>query len=303
MAWDVSAHCPTLNATHTDAGRLSLSIPILDAQRRVIALLGGRPRGDAWDRDVADEAEAAMRKLQPKIRLSKAKLRHRRAQTQFAAIACGVSHGGGQLEPAEISVGAANRRVTDALLAHVAFTRIVGFTAALFALWAPNLCNYYLSTRAALGSWKPTMRWNFPSSPFAACTWNFCAAVCTLHLDFANLAWGWCAITALGKFNPDRGGHLILWDLKLVIRFPPGSTIFIPSALLRHSNTGIQRGEQRSSFVQYTADGLFRWVDNEFMTNDDFDATASPEDHSARAGRARERWQTGLNMFSIVDDL
>ncbi|KAJ7201301.1 hypothetical protein GGX14DRAFT_371250, partial [Mycena pura] len=93
-----------------------------------------------------------------------------------------------------------------------------------------------------LSSWNPTMRWKFSRSPFAACTWNFCAAICALHLDFANLAWGWCAITALGNFNPDRGGHLILWNLKLVVRFPPGSTIFIPSALLRHSNTSIQRG-------------------------------------------------------------
>ncbi|KAJ7191701.1 hypothetical protein GGX14DRAFT_380823 [Mycena pura] len=301
MAWNVSGRCP--EARRTNAGWFSLSIPILDAQKRVVALLGGRPRGDAWDRDVADEADAAMYKLQPKIRLPKAKLKHRRAQTQFAAVARGVSHGGGRLAPAEVAVGAANRRVTDVLLAHSAFTRIVGFTTALFALWAPNLCNYYLSTRAALSSWQPTTRWNFANSPFAACTWNFCAAVCALHLDFENLAWGWCAITALGKFNPDRGGHLILWDLKLVIRFPPGSTIFIPSALLRHSNTGIQRGERRSSFVQYTAGGLFRWVDNEFMTNNDFDATASPESRLARAERARERWQKGLNMFSIIDDL
>ena len=88
-----------------------------------------------------------------------------------------------------------------------------------------------------------------------------------------------------------------------MVRFPPGSTIFIPSALLRHSNTGIQRGERRSSFVQYTAGGLFRWVDNEFMSNDDFDATASLESRLARAGRARERWQKGLNMFSMIDDL
>ncbi|KAJ7223219.1 hypothetical protein GGX14DRAFT_557800 [Mycena pura] len=43
----------------------------------------------------------------------------------------------------------------------------------------------------------------------------------------------------------------------------------------------------------------FRWVNNEFMTNADFDATASPKDHLARAERARERWQKGLSMFSV----
>jgi hypothetical protein len=64
------------------------------------------------------------------------------------------------------------------------------------------------------------------------------------HLDFANLAWGWCAITALGDFDPDKGGHLILWDLKLIIRFPPGSTILIPSTLIHHSNTSIHPHEK-----------------------------------------------------------
>ncbi|KAJ7624191.1 hypothetical protein B0H17DRAFT_1151319 [Mycena rosella] len=57
---------------------------------------------------------------------------------------------------------------------------------------------------------------------------------------FVN-AWGWCSITALGDFDPNKGGHLILWDLRLAIRFPPGSTILIPSALLHHSNVAIQQ--------------------------------------------------------------
>ncbi|KAJ7760243.1 hypothetical protein DFH07DRAFT_957619 [Mycena maculata] len=54
--------------------------------------------------------------------------------------------------------------------------------------------------------------------------------------------WGWCSIVTLGNFKPDKGGHLILWDLCLIIGSPPGSTIFIPSAILRHSNVPIQQG-------------------------------------------------------------
>jgi hypothetical protein len=119
---------------------------------------------------------------------------------------------------------------------------------------------YYTAQMALLALWKPLRR-NFPGSIFAACNFNFGPrAVCASHIDFANLAWGWCTIMALGDFDPDRGGHLILWDLRLVIRFPPGSTILIPSALIRHSNVPIQDHEYRASFVQYTASGLFRWV-------------------------------------------
>ncbi|KAJ8079988.1 hypothetical protein PM082_016814 [Marasmius tenuissimus] len=36
------------------------------------------------------------------------------------------------------------------------------------------------------------------------------------HRDHLNWAFGWCAITALGDFDPTRSARLILWELKLV---------------------------------------------------------------------------------------
>jgi hypothetical protein len=55
---------------------------------------------------------------------------------------------------------------------------------------------------------------------------------------------------------------------QLVIEFPPGSTILIPSSILSHSNTAVDDQEHRYSFTQYAAGGLFRWVDNGFRTLD-----------------------------------
>ncbi|KAJ7740928.1 hypothetical protein DFH07DRAFT_778246 [Mycena maculata] len=92
---------------------------------------------------------------------------------------------------------------------------------------------------------NPSLPRNFNEfiSVFATATFNFGLRTIMLpHLDFVNLAWGWCSIVTLGNFKPDKGGHLILWDLCLIIGFPPGSTIFIPSAILRHSNVPIQQG-------------------------------------------------------------
>ncbi|KAJ7212327.1 hypothetical protein B0H12DRAFT_1205797 [Mycena haematopus] len=170
-------------------------------------------------------------------------------------------------------------------------------------MWAPALFAFYTVQMALLTAWKP-MRRCFPGSVFAACTFNFGPhTVCAPHLDFANLSWGWCAITALGDFDPDVGGHLILWDLRLVIRFPPGSTILLPSALIRHSNVAIQRHEHRCSFVQYTAGGLFRWIRNGFKTDEAWQATASAEQKAAREVERQGRWKEGLKMFSIIDDL
>ena len=59
------------------------------------------------------------------------------------------------------------------------------------------------------------------------------------HVDTKNLAQGWCFITPLRRFNHKQGGHLVLWSLGLVIDFPSGSTVLIPSSLFVHSNTPI----------------------------------------------------------------
>ncbi|KAF8218371.1 hypothetical protein K438DRAFT_1901141 [Mycena galopus ATCC 62051] len=192
--------------------------------------------------------------------------------------------------------------VTDELLEDPDINRIVGWINLLFFLWAPKLYNVYEKAREALEC--PSLRWNFVKTVFAACTFNFGPqAITRLHLDFGNLAWGWCAITALGWFDPDLGGHLILWDLRLVVRSPPGSTVFIPSAIIRHSNVPIRPHEIRSSFTQYTAGGLFRWIRNGFMTDEQYERTASASDQAARAAEATTRWEEGMDMFSKIDDL
>jgi hypothetical protein len=75
-----------------------------------------------------------------------------------------------------------------------------------------------------------------------------------------NLAYGWCTITALGRFDPKKGGHLVIPELRLAIEFPPGSSILIPSAALTHYNLDICKEETRGSVTQFSAGGLFRWV-------------------------------------------
>ncbi|KAJ7650542.1 hypothetical protein FB45DRAFT_732434, partial [Roridomyces roridus] len=174
----------------------------------------------------------------------------------------------------------------------------------LFAIWAPKIYQYYALSRVLLEVWRK-MVWNFPGtkSVWAACALNFSRACTKRHRDFGNLAVGWCSITALGNFNPDLGGHLILWDLKLVIRFPPGATILIPSALIEHSNVSIQQGEVRHSFTQYTAGGLFRWISQDYMTKETFLATASEERKARYQEEQATRWERGMQMFSMIDDL
>ncbi|KAJ7119323.1 hypothetical protein C8R43DRAFT_1137018 [Mycena crocata] len=282
----------------------SLTIPLLDRERRVIAVLGGMPRDVLGWKTVTDGAFQLLQDGLHRIRLTDDQLHHRRAQEAFAALARGWSHGGGQTEPGELCVNVANKKLTDELLAHDYFKRLAQFATILFAMWAPLLFAFYQAQMALLAAWKPTMRRNFAGSVFAACTFNFGPrAITAPHLDFANLAWGWCAITALGCFDPDLGGHLILWDLRLVIRFPPGSTILLPSALIRHSNVPIRAHERRASFTQYTAGGLFRWIRNGFQTDEAFEYSVSMEEKVAREAETESRWEEGVKMFSVLEDL
>ena len=148
------------------------------------------------------------------------------------------------------------------------------------------------------------LRQNFPRSVWACITINFGPrTICYKHRDFGNLPFGWCAITALGRFDPNRGGHLVLWECGLVIRFPPGSTILIPSAIINHSNTTIAEHETRYSVTQYTAGAIFRWVQHGCRLDEKYYSSLS------RAGvrKAKEansrRWREGVELWSKVGDL
>lgn len=111
-----------------------------------------------------------------------------------------------------------------------------------------------------------------------------------------------CSIQALGDFDPKLGGHLILWEIKKVVEFPPGSLVLIPSATITHSNTPIQPGETRTLFTQFCAGALFRYVDNGFRT----EAALKKEDPVAYQRMREEkdgRWQMGLGLLSRLGDL
>jgi hypothetical protein len=130
---------------------------------------------------------------------------------------------------------------------------------------------------------------------FGPATW------CYRHTDWGNLAYGLCVITSAGNFDSTCDSHLILWECGLVIEFPPGASIIIPSATISHSNVPIQLCETRYSFAQYAAGGLFRWVEHIFQRR-----RATPMDRrrmSAERVRREGRKKFGLSLFSTMDEL
>ncbi|KAK7446674.1 hypothetical protein VKT23_014369 [Stygiomarasmius scandens] len=271
--------------------------PVVDSTGRVVGVLGGRPRGENWS-DLMSTAAGAIATTAKELAFTVKQTDNGRGD--FPAVAVGIAHGGGRKHPGNVRQrDAASLTRLSGLVAMQCFQSIVGFANCLFQAYAPDIYLYYLECMRQLKSRNPHLRWHFGDSAFASCTVNFRpATVSRPHKDSANLSFGWCAITALGSFDPDKGGHLILWELGLIIRFPPGSTILIPSALITHSNTPIQDGETRYSFVQYSASGLFRWVYNGFKSDIDFEASATPAQRAKCDEDRQNRWKNGVEMFS-----
>ena len=115
---------------------------------------------------------------------------------------------------------------------------------AAFQLFVPRLYKFYDSILTSVCSHNPKLKRNYDNNVFAAMTMNLGPQTVTrMHVDHLNIPFGWCVITAIGDFDHTRGGHLILWELKLVIEFPAGSPIFIPSAVISHSNVAVQPEE------------------------------------------------------------
>lgn len=172
------------------------------------------------------------------------------------------------------------------------------------AYYAPKLFSYYVRTLRKLYASDPDIQPPFDGSIFPNHSPNTSSrATAYMHNDHANLAFGWCGLSSLGDFDHTKGGHLILQQLGVVVEFPPGSTILLPSATVTHGNTPISPHEKRASLVHYAAGGLFRWVEYGMRSW----KTLKAEDPEEAARLWKERRNTrlsfALSLFSKVDEL
>ncbi|KAJ7818941.1 hypothetical protein B0H13DRAFT_1921973 [Mycena leptocephala] len=273
--------------------------PIVDAHGRIVAVLAGQPR----DRSYAEATQRAFQAIcnaGAQARFPAAMRNHRRGL--FAAMNIGLCYGEGQTTPCWLN-NKEYTAVADGLLADPDIGRMAGFADAAFAMWVPRLHSYYREYDAKLRKHHPHLRRPFPHSTFFTANFNFGRNVWTFkHRDVLNLAFGWCAIQALGRFDATKGGHLVLWDLRLVIEFPAGALILVPSATIAHSNVPVSDDEERTSFTQYSPGGVFRYVDNGFRTVNEL-AEADPAEYERLMELKERRWEMGLGLLSTMDEL
>ncbi|KAJ7834144.1 hypothetical protein B0H14DRAFT_2363952 [Mycena olivaceomarginata] len=287
-------HLPSLQRTDCLS---SAARPLVDNAGRIFAVLAGQPDDSEWRAAVARaydsiKTEGSNAQFPPAMRC------HRRGL--FAAINVGLVYGKGQRIPTWLD-NKQHTSVVDRLLGNPDVNRLANFASC--NLWAPRLHSHYVENNAKFRIHLPHLQRPFPKSVFSSAAFNFGPRVCTFkHRDVCNLPFGWCAIQSLGTFDATKGGHLVLWDLKLVVEFPAGALILLPSATLAHSNTPIEDGQERISFTQFTGGGLFRWIDNGGRTAEEL-ARDDPAEYARLMAKRETRWQEGLSYFSTVDEL
>ncbi|KAJ3530191.1 hypothetical protein NMY22_g8678 [Coprinellus aureogranulatus] len=207
---------------------------------------------------------------------------HRRGS--YLTLSVGVSMGGGQKRPGVlVHQLLIRRKIAQSLLKNRAIKRIAGYQSSIRErqLSEMELCKLHLPcVRLQL---RPTMR-------------------DVDHFDHANLSWGLCVVTPFGRFDHRKGGHLVLHGLRKVIEFPPGTAAAFPSAVLEHSNTPVQRGEERTSMTQFAAGGLFRWVSYGYQTSKTLSTTEKGRAFRDEVnGEEGQRWAEGISLFSTMD--
>lgn len=228
--------------------------PFFDKAGRLIALLGGRPKDAAYLQSTNAVFDLMM---QEGLKANFHQKFQEHTRGRFMALNVGVTHGKGTHHPVNLD-NHEHTEMVARLLASKHVQRMASFSDGSFALWNTLVYDYYLRYLKTLFEKMPELRRIFDRSVFPTAAFNFGPNVWTYkHRDVLNCPFGWCAIQALGRFDPTKGGHLVLWELGLVIEFPPGSLILIPSATTTHSNTPIAEGDVRASFTQYCPGGLF----------------------------------------------
>ncbi|KAJ8073037.1 hypothetical protein PM082_019905 [Marasmius tenuissimus] len=182
-----------------------------------LALLGGRPNNGKWMEYMA-EVLRLLEWAHDNIHFLKAQKPTRRGD--YDNIRTGVSYGGGQTEPGNLVNSKHNEEILQVLRDSEAIQQVAGYADYLMKTYFRDLHTLYTNVQEKLQVDNPELVQNFARCCFAACTFNFGQAVTRRHTDYLNLLFGLCAVLPVGSYNPEEGGHLILWGLRLVIEFP-----------------------------------------------------------------------------------
>ncbi|KAJ7821084.1 hypothetical protein B0H14DRAFT_2832086 [Mycena olivaceomarginata] len=209
----------------------------------------------------------------------------------FPAPARGFAFGGGRQTVGNIkALSPANQAAMDKLLEDESIWRMATYPIPVFQSLCFPIYSDYHCTKQQLLQKNPHLCRTFPRSPFTAVTdlrlpptWG--PSPCLPPIRTPPTRPTACAsLPLLSAFDPDQGGHLVCWDYNLLICFPLGCSVLIPSAVVTHSNTPIQAA-------------------NGFRSDRQWAASATPADLVHQEEERATRCRTALQKFACWKDV
>ncbi|KAJ7062988.1 hypothetical protein B0H15DRAFT_794753 [Mycena belliarum] len=199
-------------------------------------------------------------------------------------------------------VGFGNRRCGSVeLLTHIDLRH-----SGLLQLYCSAAFSALAAEKKAFLEHDPRALYPSDASVFSAATFELGGPHSRTHpsgTPYRHQAAGWSILTALGSYSSMRGGHIILWDLGLVVSFPVGSSILIPTGLVRYSFVTVRPNERRYSLLQWAGSGIPRWFRNGKRSDVEFAVNATREEHVAREERRQAAHAEALDLFPIEAEL
>ncbi|KAG8915275.1 hypothetical protein FRC00_005985 [Tulasnella sp. 408] len=221
----------------------------------------------------------------------------------------GYSFGGGEQHPKSKRSTKRQRRAWAEFIKDPAYLNAIKLVKDSWETWAPNVLADYDDCHNAALAFDPLLDCVYPEDsdldlPFASLTANLGPqTICEIHKDIKNKApGGVCAVQALGPYDSQLGGHLVLHELHVIVEMRPGGIIFFPSAIISHETIPISAHEKRYSLVWYSAGGLFRWRDAGSRSMKKW-ARDCPSDHNVHQQLGPQRWIDGWKNFSTPSSL
>ncbi|KAG6915514.1 hypothetical protein DXG01_011110 [Tephrocybe rancida] len=275
-------------------------MPFVTADGHVFAVCVGQPDDPTY-------AKACQRAYHLKAEegrlahFTDSEMHHKRSD--FPAVNVGVTMGIGATYPTNLRTGN-HSEMFDRFLSDKDIVRIANFTDGRSVQSLGPECPQRVS-RPPLPSFKKLLdlRRIFSRSIYPAAAFNVGPNVFTVaHRDGRNVPGRWCGIQALGRFDPTKGGHIVFPDLELVVEFPAGALILIPSATLTHANIPAQEGDSRALFTQYCSSGLFRYTECSYRTEAQL-RRDDPKEYKRLQALKETRWQRDYHLYSLLTDL
>ena len=147
----------------------------------------------------------------------------------------------------------------------------------------------------------------FPDSVFTTAEFSFGDAGTYTRRDTQDRFGSVRAITTLGNYDSVVGNWFMYWREeqgdRVALHCPAGTTLLIPTSVVRWAFTAVQKGETRYFFQQSFNAAIGRWADHGGLSDNDFKEKASEEERAAYESWRLGRVESVMSTFVRLEDV